>query len=409
MSLSTAVAIQGLNHSFGDGGVRKQVLFDIDLEIERGEIIILTGPSGSGKTTLLTLCGALRSIQEGSVRVFGKELRGADREQMNLTRESIGFIFQAHHLLGALTAKQNVALALGLDTSMSRKQRLRRAAEMLESVGLGDRMDYYPENLSGGQKQRVAVARALVRSPQLVLADEPTASLDRRSGREVIELLLRIARKQGCAILLVTHDPRILGIADRTVHLEDGTLLSRDPETKTARDSALAHLIKMQTDGTLPVTVEGFNFIQICDTLDRLIPELNSCLQLFEVSSDDGATGLLDRFLQAVMAKITVLLRAQTGALFVFDTRDLSLRPYALNPTGSAAAVDIAASEGRTFDLWLQSRTGGLIGVARFTKAAGERDFDIDDSATLQAVEGGLGILLETCLTFSRGREKAAS
>ncbi|MEO8025499.1 MAG: ATP-binding cassette domain-containing protein [Bryobacteraceae bacterium] len=406
MPTSNSVTIRSLSHWFGDGGVRKQVLFNIDLEIERGEIVILTGPSGSGKTTLLTLCGALRSIQEGSACVLGQELKGASREQMNVTRESIGFIFQAHHLLGALTARQNVALALGLDTSLSRKQRWLRAAEMLESVGLADRMDYYPESLSGGQKQRVAVARALVRSPQLVLADEPTASLDRKAGREVIGLLLRIARKQGCAILLVTHDPRILGIADRTVHLEDGALLSREPDVKTARDNELAHIIRMQSDGTLSETVASFSFLQLCDTLDRLIPELNSCLELFRGSGLDDATGMLDRFLQAVMARITPLLHAETGELHIFDSSTLGLRPHRHATETESEISPASAAEGRTFDLWLQGRTGELLGVARFKKASGDRPFDVDDSAALQAVEGGLGILLETCLTFSGRREK---
>ena len=159
-----AIKIQNLSHYFGQGQLQKQVLYDIDLEINSGEIILMTGPSGSGKTTLLTLIGGLRSAQSGS------------------------FL-----------------------------------------AGLGDRIDYYPDDLSGGQKQRVAIARALVSHPQLVLADEPTAALDSKSGRDVVDLMQTLAREQGCTILLVTHDNRILDIADRIVDLEDGRLMNAKP------------------------------------------------------------------------------------------------------------------------------------------------------------------------------------
>jgi energy-coupling factor transporter ATP-binding protein EcfA2 len=266
--------------------------------------------------------------------------------------------------------------------------------------------------LSGGQKQRVAVARALVRSPKIVLADEPTASLDRKSGREVIELLLRIARKQGCAILLVTHDPRILDIADRTIHLEDGVLRSVGIELKSVRENALAHLVQMDAMNLLPETVKSYTFLHLCDTLDRLIPELHSCLQLFGVQGDHGASGLLDRFLQSVMKRIGRHLGAHEAKVFVFNAGDLSLRPYAYSSAvlpPEEIALTEAPGEARSIDLWLQSRTGELIGVAQFRKAPTSRPFDADDSATLQAVAGGLGILLETCMRFSSAGEQAPS
>ncbi|MCJ2543717.1 DevA family ABC transporter ATP-binding protein [Thermostichus vulcanus] len=218
--------VEGLNHYFGEGSLRKQILFDINLTLHSGEIVLMTGPSGSGKSTLLTLVGALRSVQEGSLRVMGQELRGAKQATLVQVRKQIGYIFQAHNLLKCLTAVQNVQMSLELHNGLSPQQIRQRAEEMLAAVGLADRTHYYPEKLSGGQKQRVAIARALVSHPKLVLADEPTAALDSKSGREVVTLMERLAREQGCAILMVTHDNRILDIADRVLHLEDGRLES---------------------------------------------------------------------------------------------------------------------------------------------------------------------------------------
>jgi putative ABC transport system ATP-binding protein len=224
-SSNPAISIRNLNHHFGSGELRKQVLFEIDLDIASGEIVIMTGPSGSGKTTLLTLIGGLRSVQSGSLKFLGQELGGASSAQLVTVRRRIGYIFQAHNLHGSLTALQNVKMGLEVHPQYSVDRMQALAAEMLEHVGLGDRLNYYPENLSGGQKQRVAIARALVSQPKLVLADEPTAALDRKSGRDVVNLMQTLAREQGCTILLVTHDNRILDIADRIVHMEDGRLV----------------------------------------------------------------------------------------------------------------------------------------------------------------------------------------
>lgn len=222
--MESVISIKNLNHYFGKGQLRKQVLFDINLEINAGEIIIMTGPSGSGKTTLLTLVGGLRSPQEGSLRVLGRELTGASAAQLTLARRSHGYIFQAHNLHGSLTALQNVRMVLELHKSISAQEMHRRSAEMLDLVGLEHRLNYYPDDLSGGQKQRVAIARALVSQPKIVLADEPTAALDSKSGRDVVNLMHNLAKEQYCTILLVTHDNRILDIADRIVYMEDGKL-----------------------------------------------------------------------------------------------------------------------------------------------------------------------------------------
>jgi putative ABC transport system ATP-binding protein len=230
MSPKPVISIRNLNHAFGKGELLKPVLFDVDLDIYPGEIVILTGPSGSGKTTLLTLIGGLRSIQQGSVNILGHELYGANKQELVKVRSQIGFIFQSHNLLACLTAQQNVGMSLRLHQQISFEERIARAIAILEAVGLEDRINYYPDNLSGGQKQRVAIARALVSQPRLVLADEPTAALDSKSGRDVVEIMQQLAKEQGCTILLVTHDNRILDIADRILHMEDGRL---------AKDTAL--------------------------------------------------------------------------------------------------------------------------------------------------------------------------
>ena len=218
------IEIENIEHFFGKGELHKQILFNINLEIYPGEIIIMEGPSGSGKTTLLTLIGGLRSVQSGSLKVLGQELFGASEQKLIQTRRHIGYIFQSHNLLQFLTARQNVEISLELHDNLSRREIRERSVNMLTSVGLGERIDSYPENLSGGQKQRIAIARALASQPKLVLADEPTASLDKYSGRAVVELMQKLAKQQGCSILIVTHDNRILDIADRIIQMEDGHL-----------------------------------------------------------------------------------------------------------------------------------------------------------------------------------------
>jgi putative ABC transport system ATP-binding protein len=223
--MNQVVEIQNLDHYFGTGALKKQILFGINLKLNAGEVVILKGPSGSGKTTLLTLMGGLRSAQSGSLKVFQQELVGAKKRQLVSIRSNIGYIFQAHNLLSSLTARQNVQMSLEIHSGLSFAEIKQRSIAMLESVGLGDHINYYPHHLSGGQKQRVAIARALVSHPKMVLADEPTAALDSKSGRDVVELMQKLAREQGCTILLVTHDNRILDVADRLVELEDGKII----------------------------------------------------------------------------------------------------------------------------------------------------------------------------------------
>lgn len=220
--LTPSVKLQGLNYYFGEGELKKQALFDINLELYRGEIVIMTGPSGSGKTTLLTLIGALRTAHEGSLQVLDREIIGMGKSQLVEIRKNIGFIFQAHNLFYSLTARQNVQMSV--DLMPNSRQNGQKAAEILDKLGLGNRVDYHPSELSGGQKQRVAIARALVHNPQLILADEPTAALDKQSGRDVVTLMQKMAKEEGITILMVTHDNRILDVADRMLKMVDGYL-----------------------------------------------------------------------------------------------------------------------------------------------------------------------------------------
>lgn len=232
MTENAVIAIDKVNHYYGAGRLRKQILFEVSTCIQPGEIVIMMGPSGSGKTTLLTLIGALRSTQEGSMRVLGEELRHASNAKLVRLRRNIGYIFQAHNLLNSLTARQNVQMSLELHSDyLAAQERRRRTEEMLEAVGLKDHLNYYPHDLSGGQKQRVAIARALASHPKIVLADEPTSALDKQSGRDVVEIMQRLAKQQGSAILLVTHDNRILDIADRIMYMEDGRLSTLETVT----------------------------------------------------------------------------------------------------------------------------------------------------------------------------------
>ena len=220
------VVARGLNHWFGAGEARKQALFDVDLVIPRGSFTALVGPSGSGKTTVLTLVGCLRDVQDGSVRLLGQELRGAGSGVQIALRRRLGFIFQAHNLHESLTATENVLMGLQVHGRPDGPEERAAAGRVLALLGLGERMDYLPANLSGGQKQRVAIARALVGNPDLVLADEPTAALDRDSGVNVIDMLKRLGALRGTTTLMVTHDNRILDRADRILTLEDGRIVA---------------------------------------------------------------------------------------------------------------------------------------------------------------------------------------
>jgi putative ABC transport system ATP-binding protein len=219
------VRVEGLNHYYGEGEARNQVLFDNRIEIPAGQLVVMTGPSGAGKTTLLTLIGALRSVHEGRIEVLGRDLSRLGGSDLVEVRRDIGFIFQMHNLFDALTAFENIKMAAQLGDTPAAEMR-RRGAGILERLGLGHRIDYKPRFLSGGERQRVAIGRALINHPRLVLADEPTAALDKDSTMNVIALLKQTTVEHGAAVMMVTHDHRIIDSADRLVHMVDGRIMS---------------------------------------------------------------------------------------------------------------------------------------------------------------------------------------
>jgi putative ABC transport system ATP-binding protein len=224
--MEAMINVKDLNFSYGRGELQNRVLNRINLTIHTGEIVLMTGPSGSGKTTLLTIIGGLRQAAEGSAIVLSQQLVNSIEKTKVQIRQQIGYIFQQHNLIKSLTALQNVSMTLEMHNGLNEQERLKRSADMLSAVGLADRLHHKPDQLSGGQRQRVSIARALVGNPKIILADEPTASLDKQSGQEAVSILKTLARDSGTTILLVTHDYRILDIADRIVELEDGVIKS---------------------------------------------------------------------------------------------------------------------------------------------------------------------------------------
>jgi putative ABC transport system ATP-binding protein len=219
------VRCRDVTKSFGTGAAMVAALRGVDLDVYDGELLLLVGPSGCGKTTLLTIIGAMLERDAGECAVMGHDPGEMGRnERARFRGESLGFVFQGFNLLPPLTAQENVAVPLMIG-GMPRQTAFEHAREMLEVVGLEDRLDARPAELSGGQQQRVAIARALARSPRLVLCDEPTSNLDHETGAEMIALLRRTGRASGRALIVATHDTRIFGYADRVAHMEDGRVL----------------------------------------------------------------------------------------------------------------------------------------------------------------------------------------
>ncbi len=224
--MSNEIEIQDLSKVYGQGSASVKALENVSMAARAGEVLMLVGPSGSGKTTLLSIMGAILTASTGSVKIRGREIVGLKENQLPRVRlENIGFIFQGFNLFPALTALENVELALELHRMKSARK---RAQELLEQMGLTDRMRAHPADLSGGQKQRVAIARALAGNPPIILADEPTASLDSTSGKIVMDLLTRLAHEEKRAVVIVTHDPRVLEFGDRTIHIADGRIVAKE-------------------------------------------------------------------------------------------------------------------------------------------------------------------------------------
>lgn len=233
MMMQSAISVRQLTKQYEEGSAGTLALRGVDLDARAGELLMLVGPSGSGKTTLLSIMGCILTATSGSVQVAGREVVGLSEKALPALRlEHIGFVFQGFNLFPTLTAGENVELMLDLKGVAKAKAR-RRAEELLEQVGLEKKYDSFPSDLSGGQKQRVAIARALAGDPGIILADEPTAALDSHTGRTVMEMMSELAHRRGRAVVIVTHDSRVMGFADRIVKIEDGTI-APPPEAETA-------------------------------------------------------------------------------------------------------------------------------------------------------------------------------
>jgi putative ABC transport system ATP-binding protein len=224
-NVNPVISVRELTKTYEDGSKGIPALRGVDLDVYPGELVLLMGPSGSGKTTLLSIMGCILTATSGSVRIAGQEVTRLNEEELPPVRlDHIGFIFQGFNLFQTLSAGENVELMLdlkGVQGPVAKK----RAQELLEQVGLADKYNSFPSDLSGGEKQRVAIARALAGEPQIILADEPTAALDSTTGRNVLGILRSLAHDRGRAVVIVTHDPRTLEFADRTVKIEDGMIV----------------------------------------------------------------------------------------------------------------------------------------------------------------------------------------
>jgi len=236
--MQPAIAVRQLTKKYEEGASATLALRGMDLDVHAGEVLMLMGPSGSGKTTLLSIMGCILTATSGSVRIAGREVVGLrERDLPALRLEHIGFVFQGFNLFPTLTAGENVELMLDLKGTPVAEAK-KRAHELLDQVGLGEKYGSFPSDLSGGQKQRIAIARALAGNPGIVLADEPTAALDSHTGRNVMEMMSDLAHKSGRAVVIVTHDSRVTSFADRIVRIEDGAIAS-SPESETAPPAVL--------------------------------------------------------------------------------------------------------------------------------------------------------------------------
>ncbi len=222
------ISLKGINKFYGTGQARQQVLFNVSLDVEKGELLSIVGTSGSGKSTLLNIIGGLDRDYEGTVRVRQQDYAGlSDSKLATLRNHTIGFVFQAFNLLDHLTVWENVALPAYFDRRTSKELKA-RAEQVLDKVGLANKSDAKPSNLSGGQKQRVAIARALFNQPTILLCDEPTGNLDSKTGQQIIELFKGLNRKDGITLLLVTHERRVSDVAHRVLRIEDGRIVEEE-------------------------------------------------------------------------------------------------------------------------------------------------------------------------------------
>lgn len=430
------IEIQNLNHFYGRGSLRKQTLFDINLTVKSGEIVILAGPSGSGKTTLLTLIAGLRSVQQGNIRILGREISRANNHKLLQLRRQLGYIFQDHNLVPFLNAIQNVETSLSLNKELSKKEVRRKAEIILEEVGLGQQMYRYPNQLSGGQKQRVAIARALGTEPKIVLADEPTASLDKNSGRDVVEIMQRLAKQRGCTVVLVTHDNRILDIADRIISLEDGRLSVSKGELLLDINNFMSAISDIEGNQVSNI-IETLTTEQFTDFLNKLNQEFKQLLQAANLFKDRSFNNKLDGIVKAISLKIAHLLEAEKVTFFIVDNERQEL--WSKNATGlnrelisiripmGVGIAGYVASTGKSinipdpyndqrFNRKIDMETGfktknilclpilnsqqEVFAVAQVLNKFGDRPFDNEDEQKFFLLTKSLGVILETSILY---------
>lgn len=445
MATEAPIAIDSLNYFYGSGALRKQILFDVTTEIREGEIVIVTGPSGSGKTTLLTLAGALRSAQEGSLRVLGRNLNGASANVLESVRKEIGYIFQAHNLIEALTARQNVEMALYLHEHKSKRSVRKKADAMLEAVGLEDHANYHPADLSGGQRQRVAIARALVSEPRIILADEPTASLDKKSGRDVVDRIQSLARNQGVTVLLVTHDNRILDVADRIVHLEDGRLSSFTDAVIAGNEHMMRMLATNRRKQDLHDQMAEMQEHEFLQLLEHVTDEASQFLRHTSRAGDEAFQSMIDQALFAFTYKLGLIANAERSSLFLVDEENQELwlrvaqeeggRPVEhrmplgagiagrVATTGESLRVDDAYEHplfNRDVDRETGFRTrsilciplrdgdGNVFAVSQLLNRRDGKPFDSSDEERFEKFCDPLAVILETSWRLARTRRPAA-
>jgi putative ABC transport system ATP-binding protein len=437
MTAAPPIRVHGLNHSYGRGELKKQILFDVDVEIQAGEIVIVTGPSGSGKTTLLTLVGALRSAQEGSVTILGEELRRARPVTLEKVRRQIGFIFQQHNLLAALTSLQNVELGIRATGRYPRAEHRRRAQDMLEAVGLRDRMGHRPDQLSGGQRQRVAIARALAAEPAIVMADEPTASLDKQSGREVVDRMKVLAKEHGTTILLVTHDNRILDIADRIVHLEDGRLSTFTDAVIANNSQMMTMLAKNRQKQPIGHVVDNLDEHGFRELLEEITSESQRFLEATSLANNVAFRSMLEQGLFAFTRKLGQLLNAERASLFLVEGDFLVLKVAehvqemgeirfpvgsgiagAVAETGESIRIDDAYADPRfnrdvdrqtgfrtrsLLSLPVKNLEGQVFAVAQLLNRRDGLPFTAEDEERFASFIQSIGVIFETQLGLAGG------
>ncbi len=444
MHEAAPIVLRGVNHFYGEGPLRRQILHDISVEIDAGQIVIVTGPSGSGKTTLLMLVGALRSPQEGSVRVLDRELRGARTDVLEEVRTRIGYVFQAHNLLDALTAQQNVMMSLLLHPGVPQREARARAAEALSTVSLADKLEVRPARLSGGQRQRVAIARALAHGPRIILADEPTASLDKKSGRDVADLIRRLAREHRVTVLLVTHDNRILDIADRILHLEDGRLQSLTDAVLLSTQLMMGTLADHKRKGGIDRQLEGMTDDDFLAWLDEATAESKRFLEVTRLAQSDAFESMLEQVLRAATFRFARMAQVERASLFLVDPerRDLLIkvareeggRPLEARLPMDRGIAGHVATSGRSLrvdDAYahplfnrevdqqtgfrtrtilcvpIRNASGEVFAVAQLLNRIDGRLFDAADEERFGDFVASIGVVLESWLEMQARREVA--